>query len=921
MKHSAVTLCSLSLCLWGYQTGAWNLAIPMILALELRNLIKRRWTISWEHFKFVHVLAAFLWLLSIFYIPSSSPASIPYAASYHILKCLPVGLFPLILFQTYCTNFGNLYGSLLKQSYKTHKNISLYYPYFGICLLSASATGGNTFLFLSITAGLATLFLGSLRSQRFSPTLFYSLIGAALILSIIGTNQFYWLQANIKPESPDFFRSLSQNLTSFLKEDHSKNIKNLFDKDLSSKVEKTTENINKTSLKNNPQSTRNPQSVASPNVDNQLIQSLQNTASQSITQSIQSIKSSQNAEAPQSNPQAAGSSQTAESPQSNSQSTQGGDSPQNITPAESGINAATNVGKQSEQPGNAAASISSQGATESTKRTQIASEPSTLQNISQNEENAGLDYPSQASQNVSQNPSEPSNTQSSSNLIQHGGGVADPQQSLTQIGNTGSLQPSDTILFRVALTKGENSNKLEPAFPLYIREATYNQYSLGAWNAVNSNFFYQNPASNKRHWVLGNQTPNTASVRISAALPSGKSVLKLPIGTSRIDHPTIDAMEVNQYGSVLVQGNPGTSTYTVEFDPYQSLDSLPTQMEMDIPETEKPAIQKILNALNLKGQSKNEAIRLVSSFFKENFKYSLKFPKVQKDTAPLSSFLLEHRSGHCEYFASATSLLLRSIGIPTRYVVGYSVHEYSPSEQEYVVRARNAHAWVMAYVNGSWLTVDTTPSAGQSQNSNRENIEKMPEGGLSPLKNRNLAPEKSQSQVGNARKTVSQGQSFKDIQTFIAKTSGEWSSQVSQLAKHFDPRVGSGAMIILGLLIILISILLAWWVSHKHFSGRLKRLKRSVSRLSGHAKQNDSAPEFYLIEKRLGEWGVERKSSETIRQWILRLKQKLPDSKMHNLNEIIDLHYRYRFDPQGIAQEDCEKLRLMIQSWLMETAA
>jgi protein-glutamine gamma-glutamyltransferase len=216
MKNSAATLCSLSLCLWGYQTGAWNLAIPMILALELRNFIKRRWTISWEHFKLIHVLATFIWLLSIFYIPSSSPASIPYAASYHIIKCIPVGLFVLILSQTYCTNFEDLYGFVLKKSYESNKNINLYYPYFGICLLSASATGGNTFLFLSITAGLVTLFLGSLRSPRFSPAIFYSLIGVALILSIIGTNQFYWLQANVKPKSPELFSSLSQTLTSVL---------------------------------------------------------------------------------------------------------------------------------------------------------------------------------------------------------------------------------------------------------------------------------------------------------------------------------------------------------------------------------------------------------------------------------------------------------------------------------------------------------------------------------------------------------------------------------------------------------------------------------------------------------------------------------------------------------------------------------
>jgi protein-glutamine gamma-glutamyltransferase len=70
---------------------------------------------------------------------------------------------------------------------------------------------------------------------------------------------------------------------------------------------------------------------------------------------------------------------------------------------------------------------------------------------------------------------------------------------------------------------------------------------------------------------------------------------------------------------------------------------------------------------------------------------------------------LKNRSGHCEYFASATTLLLRGAGIPARYAVGYSVSEFSPLEQQYIVRSRHAHAWTMAYLNGTWQSLDTTP--------------------------------------------------------------------------------------------------------------------------------------------------------------------------------------------------------------------
>lgn len=64
-------------------------------------------------------------------------------------------------------------------------------------------------------------------------------------------------------------------------------------------------------------------------------------------------------------------------------------------------------------------------------------------------------------------------------------------------------------------------------------------------------------------------------------------------------------------------------------------------------------------------------------------------------TTPLSTFLLKNRSGHCEYFATATTLLLREVGIPARYAIGFSVSEFSPLENQFIVRGRDSHAWTL----------------------------------------------------------------------------------------------------------------------------------------------------------------------------------------------------------------------------------
>ena len=82
---------------------------------------------------------------------------------------------------------------------------------------------------------------------------------------------------------------------------------------------------------------------------------------------------------------------------------------------------------------------------------------------------------------------------------------------------------------------------------------------------------------------------------------------------------------------------------------------------------------------------------------------------VPAGSTALGDFLQRSKSGHCEYFAAATTLLLRSAGIPARYATGYAVLEHSALEKAYLVRARHAHAWSRAWIDGRWIDVDTTP--------------------------------------------------------------------------------------------------------------------------------------------------------------------------------------------------------------------
>jgi len=96
-------------------------------------------------------------------------------------------------------------------------------------------------------------------------------------------------------------------------------------------------------------------------------------------------------------------------------------------------------------------------------------------------------------------------------------------------------------------------------------------------------------------------------------------------------------------------------------------------------------------------------------YLSTRFGYTLDLPSTTPRD-PLAYFLFERKAGHCEYFASAMAVMLRSLRIPARMVTGFRTGEFNDLSGQYVVRASNAHAWVEAYFPGyGWVSFDPTP--------------------------------------------------------------------------------------------------------------------------------------------------------------------------------------------------------------------
>ncbi|MFQ5949885.1 MAG: hypothetical protein ACE5J1_04275, partial [Nitrospiria bacterium] len=109
---------------------------------------------------------------------------------------------------------------------------------------------------------------------------------------------------------------------------------------------------------------------------------------------------------------------------------------------------------------------------------------------------------------------------------------------------------------------------------------------------------------------------------------------------------------------------------------------------------------------------------------------------------------------------------------------------------------------------------------------------------------------------------------------------------------------------------------LAW---HFYLKDRLTMFikERKDRRIKRYAPNIDS--DFYLIVRRLHALGLGREPWEPLLHWIKRIGRcELPPESIESLQSIVDLHYRYRFDPKKLSIEERLLLKRRVQSWLGE---
>lgn len=455
----------------------------------------------------------------------------------------------------------------------------------------------------------------------------------------------------------------------------------------------------------------------------------------------------------------------------------------------------------------------------------------------------------------------------------------DPKESITAIGQIGELKLSGAIVMRLQ-TKDDDPP------PTYLREASYRTYQSRTYTwfvgSQNKNSTLENITvqSNQLTWILLPGKNNLEAVNIACYLndrsPDGnpEGLLPLPIGDGELDNLDAYILQKNPEGDVVAEG-PGLVIFDALYGPGATIDAPPdTNLDLYVPTNEAPALKRVVSEMKISGQNEHEQKILndVANFFQSKFSYSVwqgrgTLATPANETA-LSRFLLRNRSGHCEYFATATVLLLRELKIPARYAVGYYVHE--ASRHGYVVRERDAHAWCLVWNERArtWEDFDTTPSSWIKIEGDR----------------------------------ASALQWFDDF----------WSWVGFQMAKF---RWGQGNMrqyIIWALIPVLGGLLLQIF-----FRRGRRRQKQAARKSEAPVFWPGLDSEFYALERRLAQRGAPRPPGEPLSDWLARSLEnpELADLRAP-LEELLRLHYRHRFDPRGLSVRERKVLQEQARSCL-----
>ena len=435
-----------------------------------------------------------------------------------------------------------------------------------------------------------------------------------------------------------------------------------------------------------------------------------------------------------------------------------------------------------------------------------------------------------------------------------------------------------------------------------------------------------------------------------------------PNDTSLFRHTTEQLLPSNTYnywiGTTGLENGRQQNIAPVELetgtlDPTDAADRFRAELEecSQFDPDEFPAITETAAAIvNLAKLDKEQfgrlsIIRALELHFfdpRSEYKYTLNIPRPPSaDIDPLEWFVRESKSGHCEFFASAMVMMLRSQGIPARLVLGYHGGEFNTVGNFYSIRQRDAHAWVEAYLRpedmqeegateilgpqpkegfprGGWLRIDPTPGARDDQiaTSWRDHIEQLIDylqflwsdyvlDTTSDRQRRRVYDSVTDRMFGSWSQWLSRD-NLLNLLGRVAGTTGRTPGAIlAGLVRRFGPLVG--LCLAIGLLILY----------RRHLPRTLRYgLDSLVQRWRGRSRRHSPVEFYERVERALALRGIYRDPATTPREF---LKRVVPADPAHQpewekaLAKLADAFYQVRYGQAILDAQQREQLEEAVQ--------
>jgi transglutaminase-like putative cysteine protease len=309
-----------------------------------------------------------------------------------------------------------------------------------------------------------------------------------------------------------------------------------------------------------------------------------------------------------------------------------------------------------------------------------------------------------------------------------------------------------------------------------------------------------------------------------------------------------------------------------------------------------PRIVQMAREVASRAHNNYDTAVALEEHLRHHYRYTLHLPTTaQKD--PLANFLFERKEGHCEYFASAMAVMLRSLAIPSRVVNGFRGGEFNDLSGQYIVRASDAHSWVEAYFPGhGWVGFDPTPASSLPLNNGGWSrvslyLDAMTSFWREWIVNYDFAHQRSLGEEG-----ARQGRAWIDDLRRRAMTPYQALLRAAHAAgRHADPRAmawmrGAAALVFLLLLL-----------------GNATRIRGWVETLTwgrrpASAPRQSAALWYGRMTQALGKRGWRKAPEQTAAEFV----GKIPDARVRQSVDRFTRHYeRARFAESG---EDADLL-------------